>query len=163
MRKQRVLLAVDRPAALAGEAVVLALSNRLERLTHQAHDVELVEQDRLAPVAAAEPDRSLAHHVADDHAVRVTLADGQLVDTDDPRSRGADTAQLLAQVLLAELLDRVPVERQLLGNQLDSTGATATTPIEREALGVERIVRQETNRSRFTLGSPRLISRWRQL
>lgn len=69
MREQRILLTLDEATLRALEARVLALSDRVERLTQGLHDVELVEQDRrlrgwlvrgvaerLPPVQDGEPD-----------------------------------------------------------------------------------------------------------
>ena len=104
--------------------------------------IELVHA-RLAAVLATEPDRARALQITDHDAVDMALADGDLINPDDlwPRLTGAP--QLLAQVLLLQVLDGVPVKVQLLGNVLDGAGATAPTDVPGEALGVERVVRQE--------------------
>ena len=102
---------------------------------------ELV-QAGLGTVHAAEPDGTTTLQVADDDAVLVPLGDGDFVDADDPRGRGADPAKLLAHVLLVQLLDGVPIEEEFLGHLLDGRLATATAHEEGEPLGVERVVGQ---------------------
>jgi hypothetical protein len=70
---------------------------------------ELV-QARLGTVLAAEPDRSPPLQVADDDAVAVPLADGDLVDADEPWRGAPGPAELFLHVLLVEVLDRMPVQ-----------------------------------------------------
>lgn len=50
---------------------------------------------------------------------------------DDLRSRRPDAPQLLAHVMLVELLDRVPLKPQLLGHILDRAGAPAPRQADR--------------------------------
>ena len=73
----------------------------------------------------------------------MALADRDLVDADRLRPRGAGALELRTHVLLVQLLDRVPVQAQFLGNVLDRRRATAPAHVIRKALGVERIVGQE--------------------
>ena len=106
------------------------------------------ENDRTHPGSlpngrCAEPDRPIADEVADHDVVGVALADGDPVDSDDLRARSADAAQLLAHVVLVELLDGAPIEVQLLGHVLDGAHPTASSHIERKALRVEGIVGEE--------------------
>src|SRR5690606_35681559 len=81
--------------------------------------------------------------VADHDAVDVPLAYTDLIDADDARSWLTGTAQLLAHVLLLELLDRMPGEVQLLGDVLDGARAAAPANVEGKALGVTGIVGQQ--------------------
>lgn len=141
----------NRIAAWGGVAV-RRVAERLPHVHHRQTDaprllraeeaVELV-QARLRSISAAEPDRPLAHEVADDDARRVALADRDLVDAEGLRRRRADAAQLLAHVVFVEFLDRLPVKIQLLGHILDRARAAAPPDIEREALRVEGVVGQE--------------------
>ena len=82
----------------------------------------------------------MAQEVADHDAIGVALADRYLVDPDGLGRGRAGSAQLLSQVLFLEVLDRLPVEMQLLGERLDGRRLAAAPDVEREALGVERIV-----------------------
>ena len=59
------------------------------------------------------------------------------------RELAAAPAKLLSHVLLLELLDRVPVEPQLLGHVLDRRRSTSSAHVHREALGVQGIVREK--------------------
>ena len=102
---------------------------------------ELV-QARLGAVLAAEPDRASPLQVADHDAVAVPLADGDLVDADDPRRGATRPAELLPHVLLVQLLDGVPVEVQFLGDRLDGALPAPPPDIEGEPPGVERVVRR---------------------
>ena len=70
------------------------------------------------------------------------LGDGDLVDADDPRRGAAGPAELLAHVLLVQLLDGMPVEVQFLGDRLDGALPAASAHVEGEPLGVERVVGQ---------------------
>src|SRR5262245_42500425 len=97
---------------------------------------------RLGAVLAAEPDRPPPLQVADHDAVTVPLADGDLVDADDPRRRAARPAGLLPHVLLVQLLDGMPVEVQLLGDRLDGALPAPPPDVEGEPLGGEGVVRQ---------------------
>ncbi|MFO0964593.1 MAG: hypothetical protein U0793_03265 [Gemmataceae bacterium] len=67
---------------------------------------------------AAEPDGPAADQVADDNAVGVASANGDLVDADGPRCRVAGAAELLGHVLLVEFLDRMPIEERLSATAL---------------------------------------------
>ena len=62
MRQQRVLLAFDESALVPGEARVLGLAHRIERLAQVGHDVELVKQDgRLRRIRAGRIAEGLPH------------------------------------------------------------------------------------------------------
>src|ERR1019366_428115 len=58
-------------------------------------------------------------------------------------SRRTGTLELRAHVLLVQLLDRIPVQMQFLGDVLDRRRAAAPAHVVREALGIERIVGQK--------------------
>src|SRR4030066_123874 len=90
----------------------------------------------LGAVRAAEPDRAPTQEVADDDPIGVPFPNRHLVDADDLRPGRSGTPQLLTHVLLLELLDRVPLKMQLLGDILDGRGAAALPDVEREPLGV---------------------------
>src|SRR5262245_32891139 len=107
----------------------------------QPHE-ELI-QARLGAIHAAEPDRPPADQVADDDPIGVPFPDRDLVDANDLRPRSARAPQLLAHVLHLELFDGVPLEMQLLGDVVDRRRMTTTSDVERQALGVARIVGQE--------------------
>lgn len=83
----------------------------------------------LAAVRAAEPDRAMLFQIADHDAVVVSLAHGDLVDPDNGRTRFARTFELLAPVLLVQLLDRMPAQVQLLRHILDRAARAALTDI----------------------------------
>ena len=100
-------------------------------------------QAGLGAVGAAEPDRPPTQEVADDDAITVPLPYRHLVDADDLGPGPSGAPQLLAHVLHLELLDRVPLKMQLLGNVLDARRAAAPPHVERESLGVAWIVGQE--------------------
>src|SRR4029077_2427939 len=104
--------------------------------------VELV-QAGLGAIHPTEPDRPMPLEVADHDSVRMPLADRDLVEANDFRSRGAGTLELRAHVLLVELLDGIPVQMQFLGNVLDRRRAAAPAYIVGKALRVERILAQE--------------------
>jgi len=73
----------------------------------------------------------------------MTLADRDLVDADRLGAPGAGALEPRTHVLFVELLDRVPVKAQLLGNILDRRQAGASPHVIRKAFGIERIVGQE--------------------
>jgi len=97
----------------------------------------------LGTVDASKPDGPSTHQVADHDPVAVLFSDRDLVDPDHARSVAAAPAKLLSHVLLLELLDRVPVEPQLLGHVLDRRRSTSSAYVHREALGVQGIVREK--------------------
>lgn len=96
----------------------------------------------LRTVVPPEPDRTLPHQIADDDAVGVALADGQLVDADDLRPRRPHPAQLLGHVLLLQGLDRLPVQVGFPGDILDGHYPASPADPEGKPLGVERRVGQ---------------------
>src|SRR5271170_8215029 len=112
-----------------------------ERFPHVHHDepdfaalpwpqpsVEL-RHARLGTVFAAEPDRPLAHQIADHDAIDVALANRDLVDADRPGSRRARPFDLRPHVLHLECLDCFPIELQLLGCQIASNRDPLSRPI----------------------------------
>lgn len=94
----------------------------------------------LGAILPAEPDRPLPIEVADHDAVDVTFADRDLVDADALRSGGSRASQLRSHVLLLQFLDRMPVERELLGHVLDRRAAAAPADVIGESLRVKRVV-----------------------
>jgi len=96
----------------------------------------------LGTILATEPDRPISNQIADHDTVRVPFAYRDLVDADSLGSRCAGFRQLGAHVLLLQLLDRVPVELQFLGDCLDGCIGTTPAHIPGKALRIERIVRQ---------------------
>jgi PAS domain S-box-containing protein len=97
----------------------------------------------LGTIRATEPDRSLALEVADHDAVAVSLLDRDLVDAQVRGAGRAGLRQLRLHVLLLQRLHAVPVQVQFLGHRRDRFVAAASPDVVREALGVERTVRQE--------------------
>ena len=91
---------------------------------------------------AAEPNGTATLQVADHDPILVSLGNGDLVDADHPRSRVASAAELLAHVLLVELLDGMPIEVEFLGHFLDGGLTTASAHEEGKSLGIQRIVGQ---------------------
>src|SRR5262245_60258751 len=69
----------------------------------------------------------------------MAFADGNLVDPNAPGSGRARPAQLLAHVLLVQLLDRLPVQAQFPCDIAQSGRATPPPDKEREAFGIERV------------------------
>lgn len=94
----------------------------------------------LGAIGAAKPNRPPTEQVADHNAVAVTLADGDLVDTNRLRRGRAGPLELRAHVVLVQLLDRVPIQPQFVGHGLDRAVATASSHEESKTLGVEGIV-----------------------
>jgi hypothetical protein len=114
---------------------------------------ELVEAG-LGAVLAAEPNGTTSLQVADHDAVLVTLGNGNLVDAKHPRSRFAGTSELLAHVLLVQLLDGVPIEEEFFGYFFDGGLSTATAHEEGEPLGIERIVGEPVEPFPFHAAAP---------
>ena len=98
---------------------------------------------RLAPVLAPEPDRAAPFQVADHDAIRVPLADRDLIDANDLRSWSARPPELFAHVIHFQPLDRLPIQVQLYGHVLDRTAVATPTHVSREALGVQRVLQQK--------------------
>ena len=73
-----------------------------------------------------------AHH----DPVGVALADRELIDPDHLGPRRSGSPQLLAHVLLLELLDRVPCEPELVCDVPDRRQTAALADVVREALRV---------------------------
>src|SRR5262244_1305986 len=93
----------------------------------------------LRPISSPEPEHPPPRQVADDNAVGIPLADGNLVDADEQGPRGACPAPLLLHVLLVQLLDRLPVQVQLPGDIAQGGCATPPPDQEGEAFGIEGI------------------------
>jgi hypothetical protein len=138
--------------AAFGALSAVALRNGLPHVHHRQADAlallgaePVVEQGHagLGAIAASEPDRPPPIEVAHHDAVGVALADRDLVDADRPGGQRAGTHQLRPHVLLVGLLDRLPIEAQLLGDILDRRGASAPANEDGEPLSVKRIVGKE--------------------
>ena len=97
----------------------------LSSLLFSEKSMEVVHAHILA-VLPTKPDRSRPLQIADHHAIVVPLVHRDLVDRDDPRVRLAGALELLAHVLLVELLDRIPPQPQFLGYVLDRFAGTAS-------------------------------------
>ena len=100
-------------------------------------------------VHTPEPDGALADQVGHNDPVGVPLADRHLVDPDDLRPRGAGTTELLPHVLLLQLLDRVPVQAQFLGDVLDARCTASPADVVGEPLRVEGVVGEKVERFPF--------------
>jgi hypothetical protein len=98
---------------------------------------------RLRAVLATEPDRAVANQIAHHDAVGVALLDRDLVDADRLGARCTRPRELRTQVLLLQVLDRVPVKMQLLGHVLDRRGCAAPAHVVGKALRVMRVVGEE--------------------
>ena len=97
----------------------------------------------LGAIGAAKPDRPPPLKVAHHNAVGVTFADGDLVDPNHLGSGLAGARQLRPHVLLLQLLDRVPIELELLGDILDRRLAAAPADEVGKPLCIKRIVSQK--------------------
>jgi hypothetical protein len=106
---------------------------------------------------AAEPDRPPPLQAADDDAVAVAPADGDLVDADDPRRGAAGPAKLFPHVLLVEFLDGVPIQVQFLGDRQDGALSAPPAHVEGEPPDVEGIVRQPVELLAFHATAPGAI------
>src|SRR6266571_4071040 len=145
---------VEEDAGLRG----VALGRVPERLPHVHHShanpralvgpqpLEELVHAGLGAVLAPEPDGPLPDQIADHDPVAVPLLDRDLIDADHLRARPSRPPQLLPHVLLLEILDRVPVEMQFLGDVLDRRGPTTTAHVEGKALRVGTVVREERQR-----------------
>jgi hypothetical protein len=109
-------------------------------------------QAGLGTVLSPEPNGTATLQVAHHDAVPVPLGDSNLVDADHPRGRVAGSSQLLAHVLLVQLLDGMPIEEEFLGYLFDGSLPAATAHEEGEPLGVEGIVGQPVQA--FVLHAP---------
>src|SRR5262249_50491490 len=116
---------------------------------------------RFRAIVAAEPDRPSANEVADHDPIRVTFADGDLVDTDHGWPRSSHLGQLGAHVLLVQLLHRMPVELELLGDIPDRSTAAASANIKGKSLGMPPRVRNALGPPARKLSRQR-YSRWRR-
>ena len=138
---------VEDDAGLRG----VALERGAERTPH-VHHRELEAADLLraqrgkelvevlfAPPLPAEPDRPRPLQVAHDNAIRMPLANGDLVHANRPGRRHARAGQLLLHVARVEVLHRAVV--QLLDRGHRRVGHVATEPpdVQHEALRVARI------------------------
>ncbi len=94
----------------------------------------------LGAVFTAEPDRTLTDEIADHDAIDMAFADRELIDADHLRGRHGRALELRAHILLLQLLDRMPVELELLGHRLDGRTCTAPPYVPGKPLGIQRIV-----------------------
>src|SRR6201981_891007 len=108
-------------------------------------------------ILAAKPDRSTPYKIADHDPIAMTLADRNLVDPDDQRTRRARACELRLHVLHLQRFDGVPIKRQFLRNIRDRClSATAADKIGK-ALGVERVVCQKVEPFLFHLAAAAAI------
>ena len=128
------------------------VAKRLPHVHHrQANTAALVRSEPgiklthtgLRAVLAAKPDGSATNEIADHDAVGVPLSDRDFINANHLRSWLARLGKLRSHVLLIELLDRVPVELELLGDVLDRGRATAPPYVIGKALGIKRVVGQK--------------------
>src|ERR1700758_2840153 len=94
-------------------------------------------------ILAAKPDRSTPYKIADHDPIAMTLADRNLVDPDDQRTRRARACELRLHVLHLQRLDGVPIKRQFLRNIRDRCLSAPAADKIGKALGVERVVCQK--------------------
>jgi hypothetical protein len=140
-----------------------------ERLPHVHHrepdfavfrgskpDIELIHA-RFGSVLAAEPNGPAANEVADDDAVAVASADGDLVDTNGLGNWLTGPTELFAHVLFVQLLDRVPIQEQFFGHCLDGTVPTASAHEEGEPFGEKWIVGQPVQAFSLHGDTPRAL------
>jgi hypothetical protein len=104
--------------------------------------VEELVQARLRAIGPAEPDGALAVEIAHHDPIGVPLADGDLVEANRARRGAGRPPQLLAHVLLVQLLDGLPVELELARHLADRRRPTAAPHEEAEPLCVEGVVGQ---------------------
>jgi hypothetical protein len=128
------------------------VAKRLPHVHHrQANTASLIRSEPriklthtgLRAVLAAKPDGSAANEVADHDAVGVPFSNRDFINANHLRSWPARLSKLRSHVLLIQLLDRVPVELELLGNVLDRGRATAPPHVVSKALGIKRVVGQK--------------------
>ncbi len=86
-------------------------------------------------ICPAEPDGPPPQQIAHDNAVGMPLADGQLVDSDDLRSRCARPLQLLFHVLLVQRFNRLPVQMRFPSDIANRLRPTPTPHPNVEPLG----------------------------
>jgi hypothetical protein len=91
-------------------------------------------------ILPSKPNGTAPDQVADHDAVRMPLADGDLVDSKNLRRRRPHSPQLFLHVLLVQLLDRSPIQVQLAGDILEGCPPAPSPNEEGKALGVKRIV-----------------------
>jgi hypothetical protein len=97
----------------------------------------------LGAIGAAKPDRPAAQKVAHYDAVGMTFADRDLIDPDHSGAWLAGARQLSCHVLLIELLDRIPIEVELISNILDRRLSAAPADKVGEPLSKMRVVGQK--------------------
>src|SRR5581483_1220128 len=102
------------------------------RLCGSQPQEERIQVFLLAPLAA-DPDGTSALQIADDDAVLMTLADGDLVDADHARRRTPGARELLLHVALIEVLDRAVMKALQVTDCLDGHRATECADVPREA------------------------------
>lgn len=79
--------------------------------------------------------------IADDDPVSMASLDRDFINPDHHWPRYADAPQLLSHVLLVELLDRLPIQRQLFCHVLERRHAAPPTDIRRKPLRVKGVAR----------------------
>lgn len=106
---------------------------------------------RFRTVRAPKPDGAPPNQIAHHNAVRMPLADGQLVDPDDLRPRRPRPSQLLRHVLFFQRLDRLPVQMRLPGDIPDRRYTAPAPHPEGKPLRIEGIVGQPVQKLLFHL------------
>ena len=108
-------------------------------------------------VRAAKPDRPTPQKIADHDPIGMTLADRNLVDPDDQRTRRARAGELRLHVLHLQRFDGVPIKRQFLRNIRDRRLAATSADKISKALGIERVVCQKLQPFLFHLAAAAAI------
>src|ERR1700752_2706294 len=109
-------------------------------------------------ILAAKPDRSTPHKIADHDPIGLTLADRNLVDPDDQRSRRARACKLRLHVLHLQRLNGGPIKPQFLRNIRDRRLSASAADKIRKPLGVERVVCQKIEPFLFHLAAATAIN-----
>src|ERR1700730_17061687 len=96
----------------------------------------------LRAVFAPKPDRAPPLQIAHYDSVGLAFPDRDLINANDLRLRLTGAPDLFAHILHLECLDGLPIEKVFLGHIPDRGRPTASTDMERKALGVKRIIGQ---------------------
>ncbi len=91
----------------------------------------------LRTVGAAKPDGTTTDQVADYNAIGMSFANRYFVDANGLGCWRSGAFQLRGHVLLVQLLDGVPVQKQFAGNVRHRAGATPSAYIPSKPLGIE--------------------------